>query len=197
MTLDTSIYVLDRIGHRDVFAKCNALIGATEATRSTDEQDCGWKDGECVAVPGNPWTISNEPDQGLPGWLMIHYRPDAPLHTAEDAARHDDCDPDCNGDHYTRACWLEVSLDTAYGYRGKEGGCGDLHAWFVFELGKWLDERGTRWQWRNEFTGEVFDGNAGLESLCTLGAEASAWMREKVLPAILARVASHEGSGDE
>ena len=190
MTLDTRIYVLDRVDVREAFAKCNALLGATENTRSTDEQDTTWREGGHITVPGSPWTISNEPDQGLPGWLMMHYRPGVPLRTDAQAAAHDeDCEgeDDCTWSH-RRACWLEVSLDTSYGYRGKEGGCGDLHAWFVFELGKWLDEHGARWQWHNEFTGEIFTGTAGLESLCTLGAEATAWMREKVLPAILTHI---------
>ena len=188
MTLDTHVYVLDPVDHRALFAKCNSLIGATEGTRSTDEQDTDWRDGEHVAVPGNPWTIANEPDQGLKAWLMIHYRPDGPLHP--ETSHWDDCDPACDYLPHLTPRYLEVSFDTAYGYRGREGGVGDLHAWLVLETGRWLNERGVRWQWRNEFTGDVFDGADGLESLCTLGAEASAWMREKVLPAILAHAAN-------
>ena len=188
MTLDTRIYVLDKIGHRDVFLKCNQLIGATENTRSTDKQDQSWRKGEPVEVPGNPWTISNKPGQGLPGWLMIHYRPDAPLR-ADEAAHDEDCEgeDDCSWNH-RRACWLEVSIDTAYGYRGPEGGCGDLHARLVAELGQWLDTRGVRWQWKNEFTGEVHDRYDGLTDLGSGGAEASEWFRDIVTPAIQAGI---------
>ena len=187
MTLDTAIYVRGPVDHKALFLKCNQLIGATERTRSKDEQDTSYHEGEWIAAPGNAWTIMNEPGQGLPGWLMVHYRPGAPLHTAEDAARHDeDCEPDCDGDHYIRACWLRVSLDTAYSYSDAYGGCGDLHARFVAALGAWLDERKVPWSWKNEFTGEVHQGTEGLDDLGSRGAEAAAWVRKTVLPAIAA-----------
>lgn len=182
MTLDTTILVLDRISHRDVFVKCNQLIGATEATEFRNEQvGSRRKDGP---PPGAPWSIGNKAAQGLCALLAIYYRPDAPLR-AKDGDCHWFCDPDCDEEDDTRACWLEVSFDTAYGYRDEQGrGCGDLHASLVAQLGQWLDERGVRWLWENEFTGEIHSGYDRLTDLCTGGFEAAAWFRTTVLPAI-------------
>lgn len=172
MTLNTHIYAHGRADHREVFAKGNQLIGAHEGIRFRDS------DG----------TIMNEPDQGLPGWLMVEYRDGAPLRTEDDAALCDTyCDPDCDGEYHDVACYLEISLDTAYSYKDKLGGCGDMHARFVAALGAWLDGKGIRWSWKNEFTGEVHDGADGLGELGTGGAKASAWMAGTVLPAIAAR----------
>jgi hypothetical protein len=184
MTLDTNIYILDRISHRDVFVKCNQLIGATEATEFHNEQIKTWRNGEGKPEPGNAWAIGNKACQGLCALLDIYYRPDAALRAADNGCEWY-CDPDCSDEHSNPACWLEVSFDTPYGYRDEQGrGCGDLHASLVSQLGQWLDERGVRWLWENEFTGEVHSGYERLVDLCTGGFEASAWFRTSVLPAI-------------
>lgn len=204
MTLDTRIYVLDQVDPHEVFRFCRELIGATDSNTFTDKQDSTWRKGESFVEPANPWTISNNPGQGLPAWLMLYYRPEAPLRTPEQAAEHDEdiCnlpgqdwyDPEegpCDGIHpFSRACWLAVSFDTAYGYRDDRGyGCGDLHDEYVAKLGQWLDERGVRWEWMNEFTGEIHTGYSRLVDLASGGFEASAWFRTTVLPAIAAEVA--------
>lgn len=186
MTLDTRIYVLDEIDPHEVFHFCRSLIGATGQHTYTDKQG----------------TISNNPGQGLPAWLMLYYQPGAPLHTPEQAAEHDPSicnlpgrdwyDPEdgpCDGTYHSRACWLDVSFDTAYGYSDDRGyGCGDLHAEYVSRLGQWLDERGVRWEWMNEFTGEIHQGYARLVELASGGFEASAWFRTSVLPVIEAEI---------
>jgi hypothetical protein len=200
VTLNTRIFVLGQVDHRELFAKFNQLIGADEGTRFSDDQDQAWHHfdgepagvGEFVTPPDGPWTIANDPEQGLCGWLMVHYRPGAPLVTDAQAAEHDeDCD-DSEGDcteWHDRACWLRISFDTAYSYTGPDGGCGDLHARLVAEFGKWLDDHGIPWQWQNEFTGEVFDRYDGLTELGKGGAEASDWFRNIVTPAIAAHMA--------
>lgn len=198
MTLDTRIYVLDQVDPHETFRFCRDLLGATGRHVWYDRQDTTWRKGESFVEPGNPWTVGNELGQGLPALLDISYRPGAPLRTAEQVAAHDeDCNlPEnsiyveewgpCDGDHrYRRACWLEVSFDTAYGYRDERGyGCGDLHAEYVAKLGQWLDERGIRWEWQNEFTGEIHTGYSELIQLASGGFEASAWFRTTVLPVI-------------
>ncbi|MFI2349764.1 hypothetical protein ACH492_22455 [Streptomyces sp. NPDC019443] len=201
MTLDTRIFVLDKVDPQETFKFFRSLLGATDKHSFTDEQDKTYSKGEWSVSPDNPWTISNDPGQGLPGWLMLYYRPDAPLRTAEQAAEHDeDCNlPEnsiyveewgpCDGTHHRRPCWLTVSIDTAYGYRDDRGfGCGDLHAEYVAKLGQWLDARGVRWEWENEFTGEVHTGYSRLIDLASGGFEASAWFRTSVLPVIEAEV---------
>lgn len=186
MTLDTRIYVHGKIDYRAVFVKCNQLLGATEQTRCTDEQDTDYRLGKKVTLPGSSWTIQNEPMQGLPGWLMLHYRPDAPLRVPGDHSKYcdgaaDECYEPCG-----IPCWLEISIDTTYSYHGPEGGCGDLHAWFTAELGRWLNEQGVSFSWRNEFTGEVHQGFDGLEDLGRGGLKALEWFATEALPAIRA-----------
>lgn len=199
MTLDTRVYVLDKVDPHETFRFCRSLLGATDRHVWYDKQDATWLKGQRLIEPSNPWTIGNELGQGLPALLDISYRPDGPLRTPEQAAEHDEdiCNlPErswydveagpCDAAHpWTRACWLEVSFDTAYGYRDDRGyGCGDLHAEYVSRLGQWLDERSVHWEWMNEFTGEIHTGYSELVQLASGGFEASAWFRTAVLPVI-------------
>lgn len=187
MTLDTRVFVHDRVDYREAWIKCNQLIGATEGTKFTDEP--------VASDPAGAWWIWNTPGQGLLALLDIRYRKDGPLRALPEA--HDeDCEPGCTRDHRP-ACWLEASFDTPYGYRGPGGeGCGDLHARLVAELGQWLDGKGVTWSWRNEFTGDIHQGYDGLDELCEGGAKATAWYRTIVAPVIAARGlrATREGS---
>ncbi|MFF0597878.1 hypothetical protein [Streptomyces antibioticus] len=201
MTLNTRVYVLDKVDPHETFRFCRELLGATDRHVWFDRQDSTYADGEWAVRPGSPWTVANRLGQGLPAILAISYRPDAPLRTPEQAAEHDEdiCNlPErdwydaeagpCDGVHpFSRACWLTVSFDTGYGYRDERGyGCGDLHAELVAKLGQWLDGRGVRWEWMNEFTGEIHTGYSRLIDLASGGFEASAWFRTTVLPAIAA-----------
>jgi hypothetical protein len=188
MTLDTRIYVLDQIRHKDVFAKCGQLIGATESTEFVDGP----------MKLSDEWWVWNRPGQGLCALLDVRYRPGVALRTVEQATEHDDLycnlpggeffdadEPVCDGADHKPAAWLEVSFDTAYGYRDEQGrGCGDLHASLVSQLGQWLDERVVRWLWQNEFTGEIHSGYGRLIDLCSGGFEAAAWFQTTVAPAI-------------
>lgn len=204
MTLDTRIYVLDKVDPTKTFVFCRSLIGATDRHTWEARQDKTYRNGKSFVEPGNAWTMANDPGQGLPARLMIYYRPDAPLRTPEQAAEHDEdiCnlperewyDPEsgpCDGTHaWSRACWLTVSFDTAYGYSDDRGyGCGDLHAEYVAHLGQWLDAQGVRWEWMNEFTGEIHTGYERLTDLGRGGADAASWFRSTALPAIAADIA--------
>jgi hypothetical protein len=190
MTLDSRVYIHDDLALSDLVAKCEQLIGAPRDVRFTDSQDRSWKDGKSFVEPHSPWTFSNDPGQGLCAWLLIYHRIEAPLRPTSAEHEPDICDEDCDGAWHDPACWLIVSLDTAYSYRGPDGGCGDLHARIIAELGQWLDERGIAWSWRNEFTGDLHQGYDGLTDLASQGAPASAWFRDIVRPAILAKAAT-------
>lgn len=189
MTLSTNVYVLDRVNHLEVFRLCQSLLTPYDTDRRGPEQQ-QWSNESTSAWRGDgAWCISNAIGQGLPAILDITYRPDGPLRTPEQVAECDeDCDPDCDKDHYRRACWLDIDFDTSYGAEfGGNMGCGDLHATLVAELGKWLDGRGVRWEWRNEFTGEIHGGSDRFERLIDLvsdGFAATAWLQTMVLPAI-------------
>jgi hypothetical protein len=208
MTLSTDVYVLDAVDPHEVFAECQRLLSLYDEEhrmpiehKFEDKQDGSWQaGGERIVDASNPWTIANEPMQNLPAWLFVHYRPGAALRTPEQATEHDDdictvqgCDwwidgesVECTGDGHRPACWLNVDFDTAYGYDHNGMGAGDLHALLVAELGKWLDARGVRWSWKNEYTGEVHDSPEKLIELVSGGFEASAWFRTSVLPVIVA-----------
>lgn len=209
MTLSTDVYVLDQVDPHEVFAECQRLLSlydehhrAPAQQTHEDRQDCTWRGGQRTTEASSPWTISNEPCQNLPAWLFVHYRPGAPLRTAEQSAEHDEeictlpgCgwwtegeSEACDGKWHPPACWLSVDFDTAYGYKHNGMGCGDLHAVLVAELGKWLDARSVRWSWKNEYTGEVHDSAEKLIELVSGGFEASAWFQTTALPAILASV---------
>lgn len=190
MTLSTNVYVLDEVGPHELFRFCQTLL------TKYDDEGRTWRQMRCSDEPahevwGMPgaWNISNEIGQGLPAILDIKYRPGGPLRTPEQAAECEEyCGEDCDKDHYYRACWLDIDLDTSYGYRGPNGiGCGALHALLVAEMGNWLDERGLTWEWRNEFTSEVHGGEtryARLLELADGGREANEWFTGMVKPAI-------------
>lgn len=186
MTLDTRVYIADRIDYREVFVKCNQLIEAHEGIKFTDEPVSEWEDGERKRGPEDgEWLIWNEPGQGLCALLDVSYRKDGPLRSPGDHSRY--CEPEdhCGG-NCAPSAWVEVSFDTAYGYSGPEGGCGDLHARLVAELGRWLDGKGIRWSWQNELTGEIHRGYEGLEELGMGGLKALEWFAFEVEPAITA-----------
>lgn len=193
MTLSTDIYVLDRIAVPELFRFCQELLTKYDdrpdgERQAPDQQES--RDGESWRGDGSRM-LRNEIGQGLPAILGIHYRPDGALATAEQAAScTSGCDADEGYHHHPRACWANIDFDTAYGYRDTAGrGCGDLHALLVAEVGKWLDERSVRWEWRNEFIGDIHGGDERYTRLVDMvrgGFEASAWFRTSVLPAIMA-----------
>lgn len=188
MTLSTNVYILDPVSPHELFRYTQSLLTQyDDQKRPFNRQACSDKPFS-YGAPGT-WQIANDLGQGLPGILDITYRPDGPLRTAEQSAAHDeDCDEGCSGEYHDRACWADLDLDTAYGYRDERGmGCGDLHAALVSQIGQWLDGRNIRWEWRNEFTGDVHGGSDRYErlvDLCSGGFEAAAWFQSTVLPAI-------------
>lgn len=180
MTLSTDIYIHHKVDPREVFTECLRLLGANEGVRTEDDPAWGGKEGSAC--------IMTTPGQGLDAWTMVHYSADgSPLRT--DATAHGEfCDEDCSGTRHKPEHWVRVNFDTAYGYSGPEGGCGDLHARLVAQLGRWLDKQDITWTWRNEFTGELHPGYTGLEELSEGGRGAVHWLRSTVLPAIEADI---------
>jgi hypothetical protein len=190
VTLSTHVYVLDEIAAEEAFHFCRELLGCTPRISFTNQQELlrYGPDSERIVKPDGYWTICNDAGQGLPAWLLVNYRPGAPFRTQEQAAKHDEwCEPDCDGVYHPVACWLDIDFDTAYSYADEHGGCGDLHARLVARLGLWLDAKGVRWSWRNEFTGDVHGGEDRYDRLGELlqsGAHARTWMETVVMPAI-------------
>ncbi len=197
MTLSTNLYVLDEVDLGRLFRFCQErLTEYDDRTPKQQPEQQETADGESWQGSGVR-SLRNVGGQGLPAILDITYRPGAPLWTEEQSKTcTSDCDPGEDYHYHPRACWLDIDFDTAYGYRDARGwGCGDLHAMLVAEVGKWLDERGVRWEWRDEFTGDVHGGDQRYERLIELvsgGFEAGAWFRSTVLSAIVAHALEGE-----
>jgi hypothetical protein len=130
MTLATHIAIIEPTPVREVFDACRRLIGGEQARYRHED---GF--------------YAHERSQGLPALLHVVYGVDAPLTPQY---------PDEPGSEPPVDEWsIEVTFDTAYGYRAKNGAdCADLHAWLVQELGRWLTGRGLTWYWHHEYAGE-------------------------------------------
>ena len=115
-----------------------------------------------------------------------------PVHRSGPVTHEDDCEPDCTWNHGELGMdwWVEIALDTTYGYRAESPdgratwGCGDLHAAIVGVLGAFLDGRGVSWHWQNEYTGEFSRGRDGLDDLGMSGAASHEWLMNVVRPAV-------------
>lgn len=146
MTLSTNIAIVDPVPPKDLFDYCRSLIGGKNA-RMEHSAPSPWGSGTYMTVPG----------QGLHAWTFVHYALDGPLILEDEATiagyREDDPSyqpPPCN-QHLIR-----VDFDTGYGYQENGAGCSDLHAWLIVKVGEWLDERGARWWWEDEFNGQWY-----------------------------------------
>lgn len=176
MTLSTDLVILDPMSARAVFDFALALVADGFPSEPTWDYT---RKGEGDHYKATTSHYATTCGQGLPAWLFVHHGDDGPLTLVEDDWEADEPVPPCN-EHFIRIDW-----DTGYSYRGASGeGCGDLHARYVATVGRWLDEQGKRWWWRNEFTGEWHEGCDGLESLGNAGDEAMSWFVNTVRPAI-------------
>jgi hypothetical protein len=85
-----------------------------------------------------------------------------------------------------KVCFVDIDFDTAYGFQGPNGQeCGDLHAAYIQYLAdNYFTPRDIPFIWVNEFTGKKYRGAKKLETLTRGGADASAWFRNTVAPAL-------------
>lgn len=170
MTLNTEIYVLDEIDPHKVFKFCNELMGAENPiwTETFDE----WTSNPIIS-------LDNSPGQGFPAWLMSNYRKTGPLYKTD---QYDQDDEGSEKYLLTPACYMELSFDTAYGYRDSYGGCTELHGRYIVALNEWLKLQNVKMAWKNEFDGTIHQGNDGLEDFFSGGDRANEWFTESVLP---------------
>ncbi|AMS02723.1 hypothetical protein BJD55_gp043 [Gordonia phage Yvonnetastic] len=181
MTLSTNIRALDPIDPNLAFMHVAKLIGADEGfrwkIRTPEDSRFDWD---------TDYSIAAEPGQGLCAWLIVRHNKGQLIDLEDEYYTTDKDDPrllvpaDIREVSYTPAGYVNVDIDTAYGYGrdyegvdwphepGRElgyGNCGDLHAWIVREYTKWLDYHSVRWAWQNEFTGEWFEDLSQLHEL--------------------------------
>lgn len=97
--------------------------------------------------------------QGLAAIWEVQYAGDGPLtwpHRDDEPCDGADCCPDYgNTVEPPRQFCIGASFDTAYGYRMPNGGgCADLHAFLLREIGLYLADVGvTEWVWHHEEAG--------------------------------------------
>lgn len=182
MTLDTRFIIDHPINAKEVFEFTRAMIGATE--------DHVWRhETKPGKVMPEYWTnpsYRNQIGQGLPALLKVSYGADGPLMETE-------YDEDEIGTKpHDPPGFVEVSMDTAYGYRREGLGCGQLHARYVQTLGRWCEQNGWPYHWKNEFTGEWHtDWRLAAEELVEGGNRANEWFENIVMPRIIAQGPTH------
>jgi hypothetical protein len=122
---------------------------------------------ELIGIPAeHPFTIHSENGLGWDNGVWIRSHPDG-FCSALDVSHADGtllvrhCDEWCEKpcDYHDKPeyppPYVDVRLDTTYGYLGEDGErCGDVHRRVTAGLGAWLDEQGIDWWCDNEYTGE-------------------------------------------
>lgn len=141
MTLHTRLAIVEPTHAREIFDACRRLLGGERVPFSHELSN--WEPGVT--------TYRNKAGRGLPALLWVDYGADAPL--VPDPTYADD--PEERSYYPPVDGWsIMVHFDTAYAYRGENGGgCDDLHAWLVQQLDRWLTDRGLTWLWYHEYTG--------------------------------------------
>ena len=64
------------------------------------------------------------------------------------------------------------------------GSCNDLHAAIILAVAAFAADFGSSIMWRNEYTGEWFEGYDGLDDFALNGVSALAWFVNQVQPAL-------------
>ena len=131
MTLSTHIVVKDDVAVFDLFRYCQSLLGDPDAQ--------SWEHSKCDRS-ADEWEYRNLPGQGLPAWLMVRHG----------RGRETQFFSNCTKSSRWRGCVI-VTFDTGYAFSGPKGAdCGDLHAYLVACVARWLEERGARYEWEQE-----------------------------------------------
>lgn len=185
MTLSTDIYILDPVDPMEVFNFVNKYLLKQDNPSFKHEPQSRY-----IKKDHGDWTevedpeimdLSNEIGQGFDAWFLSKYRKNGPLY-AED--QYDD-DEDLEKPYLiSPACFMSLDFDTAYGFRSEFGGCAQLHSRYIVALHDWLATKNVRIKWRNEFTGEIFDGLDGLDGFGNDGDAARDWFKS-ILPGVL------------
>ena len=142
MTLSTSIRIADPVNPELVFLKAREIIGIpAEHPFTIGDKGLGWDNGVWIA---------SRPDGFRSALDVSHAHGDLLI---------DECDEYCDTpcDHHAKQppAYVDVRLDTTYGFRGPNGEtCGDVHREVCARLGAWLDEQGLDWWAMDEYTGE-------------------------------------------
>lgn len=198
MTLNTSIYILDEVDPMEVYNFVNKHLLKVTNPITLHRPYKDWSKDKGYTEHPDIMDLDNEVGQGFDAWYMSKYRksgePLYPEDHYEDWSVGEDDEEDL---HLTNpACFMELSFDTAYGYVSKVGGCSQLHTTYIIALHDWLEAKGVRIKWQNEFTGEIHDGLDGLEEFGTSGEDARKWFKS-IMPGVIASIAAEYSEGKE
>lgn len=153
MTLNTAIYILDPVSPLEVISFCNReLLGVQNPPHTF----------ELLTYSFNTVRYGNVGGLGYSADFNSKYTLDNSYLLDDDVREYNDEEDVEECTYFSPRCFMELSFDTGYGYRGPEGYASDLHEQYIRELHKWLSDRGARLKWKNEFTGEVFEGIDGF-----------------------------------
>lgn len=149
MTLTTHVRIVQPTPVKPIFDECRRILQGEHVPFTHEQEKYG-------PEPHN-MRYANQIGAGLHALLWLTYGADGPISDYPEA--------DYEGYVPPRAS-IDVTFDTAYAYRNtRGGGCSDLHAWIVGELGQWLTARGLTWYWEHEYTGAWYQGAADLPVL--------------------------------
>lgn len=200
MTLATHIYLQEDVNIEELFERGQLFLQQYDEEHRPPSAQRSNK-GPSKWSKSGVWNIGNELGQGLPGILDLDYKPGSMLVTSEESAAHDeDCNypgnkyyddaaEECDGAWHNPVAWAELSLDTAYGYKGPNGiSCSQLHALLLF----YLDELGYKFLWKNEYTGEISNQLEGIDNFIGSGESAMDWFNTVVKPFIQSEIENHD-----
>lgn len=100
---------------------------------------------------------------GLKAWCFLSHKKLGSIIEAEyEDVYEDEPHSGCPPMMITPEHYIRLDFDTAYGYRGEEGGVEGLHNVILLKLAAYVEAQGGTYTWQNEFTGDWFtDVNIG------------------------------------
>ncbi len=126
--LDTQVHVLDPVDPQQVFQACCTLVGVTEQHLVEDEEAFYEAEPESGVRE-----LRTKPNQGLPAWVHVYYRPGAPLRAEGQCVT-------ATVEESFAPCHLAATFSS-------NGGTVEQHVDLLTRLASWLDERSLRWSW--------------------------------------------------
>ena len=189
MTLSTDIYFTEPVDPQEVYNKVHEFLGIDPEQPERSVREDG--------------SIINTPMQGLPAWILVSYRngeivdpetwdeylEDNKSWLGDDPEELEEYRHDFEKSEGKKPSWyVNVNLDTAYGYNENGIDCNELHARVILQLEAWLasrDQAGTLW-WKNEYRGSYAKASdlKAFSEFLGHGAEAADWFQNIALPAI-------------
>jgi hypothetical protein len=157
MTLNTKVLIAVPMNPKEIFDYLVDLLG-----RDFNGTPRWEHDEPHVDRWGNhrPAVYSTTIGQGLRAWTMVKYASDGPLVYHDDEELKEFAEEDWFNNIIHNEHCIQVSFDTAYGYRSSTGAsCSDLHAWLIVMLAGFLRDKGVptdKWSWQNEYKGEWY-----------------------------------------